>query len=368
MDKDRLVETLQKLIRIPSVSGHEDNISNFIFNNLEDFGLKPKKDIIGNVTAVYGSGKKGLMLNAHMDTVPPHSYSIDPYCGTVVKDKVYGLGASDCKAGLAGIIELTKSLHNFDGRIVLTCTVAEESTVGLEHGKGSIYIADRFEADGCIVAEPTMHDAVPWVSAGCRGRNVFEIDVHGKSTHSSRPHIGLNAVDEAIRFVKRAQKTKLRSRKYFGDKLDETLSVVKIETGNNASNVIPDLCKVILDYRTLPEHRDAIDTIEKAVEQSKIKADTKIWFTSPGYVLNAKDPVLKLLSENVRKMYKADPWIRVALGKADAEYFQRTGMSTIIFGPGINHQCHVPDEHASIPDMVSWTRTMENFMYDFFAE
>ena len=150
ISQKNLISTLQELIRIPSVTGNEGTISKFVQNQLEALGLQTTHDEVGNVYCEIGKGKKSLMLNAHLDTVPAQGYKKDPYRGEKKGNKVIGLGASDCKAGLATMMEIARILDpkKINGKLVLAFTVAEEAV--LEGGrlpKGSMYAAERYNTD-----------------------------------------------------------------------------------------------------------------------------------------------------------------------------------------------------------------------------
>ena len=108
------VKLIQQLIEIPSLSGDEEQIINFIKQHLTDYGLKTEK-IAGNLVChVQGvDPSKSLIFNAHVDTVPAGNENLwehGPFSGRVVGDRVYGLGASDEKAGVAGLMLLASKL------------------------------------------------------------------------------------------------------------------------------------------------------------------------------------------------------------------------------------------------------------------
>ena len=87
-DKNKLVETLQELVKIPSLSGAEAQVAEYVSKRLNQLNLKPEVDKYYNVIATIGSGRT-LLLNAHLDTVPPGKrWTKDPYSGEVAGGKV----------------------------------------------------------------------------------------------------------------------------------------------------------------------------------------------------------------------------------------------------------------------------------------
>ncbi len=368
VNRERLIRTTQELIQIPSPTGEEREIGKYVKAELEAEGINAERDEVGNVYAVVGEGERSIMLNAHLDTVPPQGYKEDPYGGIVKGNKIIGLGASDCKSGVASMLEIARSVNENElgGRLILAFSVAEEGVLkGKKYPKGSMYAVERYSADGCVVLEPTMYNGVPRISGGCRGRMILEIDVKGKSAHSSRPKSGKNAIEEAMKLVKRLKDHELLKGRYFGDALEETLSIVRIESNSPATNIIPSLCSITVDYRTLPGREGVKEEIKRAVRDSGVKADVRIPYFSPGYVLDAKSRFLQIFYESVKRSFDMNPKLMVALGRADSEYFYRKEIPAVIFGPGENDQCHKPDEYVLIPGMVKATNTVLGFVKSF---
>jgi len=340
MSTESSAKTLSEVIKIPSVSGNELDLANYVKDELTSFGYTPKIDEYGNLYAEIGSGKKTLMINSHLDTVPPSPDFDSPYTPKIVENNLYGLGASDCKAGVAAMIEIARKQEAPDGKIIFAFSTKEEVTSKDDSERGAYLLTKKISADACIVAEPTVDKrGLPWVSAGCRGRTVVEIVIHGKSTHSSRPGTGINAIKEALKLIYAFDSNiKLNKKVYFGKPLHETFEPVRVYSKNGPTNVIPNKCKYVFDYRTLPGRTDAAEVIQRIIEKSGVKADLKILFSSPGYVLNKDSPLLAITKQKTKEIFGKLPHVQVALGKADAEYFHRSGMDTILFGPGINNQ------------------------------
>src|SRR3989338_3347801 len=106
INKNRLIRLTQKLIRINSENppGDESKIAGFVKGYLNNLGLKTKtyefkKRRINVVGLLEGRNKKhSLLLTPHLDTVPAgRSWHFDPFSGKIHGNKIYGLGATDCK-------------------------------------------------------------------------------------------------------------------------------------------------------------------------------------------------------------------------------------------------------------------------------
>lgn len=177
MINDKLTEIeelLLELIRIPSFSGKEKEIADFIVEKLEGFEIE--RQFVGedrfNIVAVKGESKKWLV--AHMDTVP------GDLPVKITDDAIFGRGACDNKQSVAASIIVGKKMRDVN----LLFTVGEEG-----HFEGAIAAQKAgIKGDLIIVQEPTDFKIV----TGQRGLIVFRIITKGVAKHS-----GLGNLDSA---------------------------------------------------------------------------------------------------------------------------------------------------------------------------
>ena len=145
------VKLLQKLIQIPSFSGHEEKLAAFIVDFAKKNGL-PVAMQEGNVVVKFtGYGSKALILNAHMDTVEPgelNSWSVPPIgvkAGVIHDGKLFGLGASDDKAAIAVFLEAVLHLKKFPPPLdVFIVFVTNEETDGTGSKTFVKYFQNRY--------------------------------------------------------------------------------------------------------------------------------------------------------------------------------------------------------------------------------
>jgi len=123
-------------------------------------------DGAGNVVGVIhgGAGNKTLLLNCHLDTVAPgdaDAWTRDPHSAEIADGRLYGLGASDCKSGLAAQILsgalLKRSLLPLDGNLVVAATVAQEDghSLGVRCLMQETLPSIEMHPDWAILGEPT---------------------------------------------------------------------------------------------------------------------------------------------------------------------------------------------------------------------
>lgn len=158
---------VHKLVTTPSVSFHEAEVASVVKKELERIGYdKVIQDEFGNVVGVlFGrEPRPAVLLTSHMDTVlpaSPESWHDDPYSGRFEGRRLYGVGASDCKGGLAAQVYagalLKRSLLPLRGTIVFAATVAEANgrSVGVRALMESTLPKLGIEADFALLGEPT---------------------------------------------------------------------------------------------------------------------------------------------------------------------------------------------------------------------
>lgn len=202
--KKEQIEFLQKLIQTSSVNSNMDDptksspydpieleVAKLIFNKLEEFGLSPKFESISpsrpNVVCEFGQsekGKKTLIFNGHMDTVPPpQDWDFNPHLGFIKDGKLYGAGALDMKSALCCYIFMAKALLKFqnelNGKICLQFVVDEEPMAASHFG--TRYLLEKgYIGDAAIVGEPGTRK----ITIGNKGGYRFKIEVLGDAVHT----------------------------------------------------------------------------------------------------------------------------------------------------------------------------------------
>lgn len=189
--KEEMTLFLRELVATPSPSCQEGRVAQLVVDKLNGLGLDTvTQDSAGNVIG-FRAGRKGdktLVLLTHMDTVTgAESAMKDHFPGSIQNEKLYGIGSSDCKSGIASQLFslqlLKRSLLPIDGNLVFACTVAEENGCSL----GVRELIERtlpdmdLSPDYVILGEPTDlglyygHDG--WVEVGIEivGSNPFQV-------------------------------------------------------------------------------------------------------------------------------------------------------------------------------------------------
>ena len=168
---------------------------------LERLGYAVEVDALGNVTGTLDAGPGPcVLLDAHMDTVgvtDPAAWSADP-AGELRDGRLYGRGSVDMKGPLAALMHGAAAAPLARGRVVVSASIAEE----MIEGYATVAVARRVQPDVAVICEPSHRTVV----VGQRGRAELVVQVQGSPAHSSRPDLGVNAV-EAMADVLRAART-----------------------------------------------------------------------------------------------------------------------------------------------------------------
>jgi acetylornithine deacetylase len=218
---DEVVASLSRFVRVPSVSGsdEENGIQAILADDFRQAGLDvdhwripleqtlaapdfpgvevDRAEAWGLVGVVRGRGDgPSLMLNAHVDVVPPGDLGswpgAAPFSGTVDAHHVRGRGACDMKGGLVAAWWAARALREVGvplrGDVLLAAVQGEE-----DGGLGTYAtLARGWRADACVIPEPTSLDLVP----ANAGSLTFRLRVRGLATHASRRQTGVSAVEK----------------------------------------------------------------------------------------------------------------------------------------------------------------------------
>lgn len=222
-NRDQVIGLLRQLVQVPSVTGQERDAQELVKEKLDEIGLKvetfePKVEELRehpsffetisykkfgyngrpNVIGVWkeGSSRKTLILNGHIDVVPPGPegmWRYDPWGGEVSDGKMYGRGAGDMKAGIAAMIYAVKTIQELDipidGKVLVESTIEEEDG-GI--GGALATLMKGYTGDFSINPEPSGLDF--WAASA--GVLYFAIRVKGRPAHAKEAYRGVNAIDK----------------------------------------------------------------------------------------------------------------------------------------------------------------------------
>ncbi len=340
------VALLKDLISVRSPTGEEDEVRAMIEEFLRDHGVPYEVDDFGNVLAgTWG----GLLLNAHMDTVPGgEGWRItEPYDPRIVSGRVYGRGAADCKGGLAAALVAVVRAHEEGIPLSLLATVGEESP--REEDNGTLHACrEGLDAAAAVVCEPTDGH----VNVGDRGRVTLEVRITGESAHASKPQEGRNPIEAAADAVEAISSMDTERLEVPGvGEVRSDVTVTGIEAGG-PSNVIPHECTLTVDYRTVPGEtpEDVRKAVEKEVVRSvdgKYDVEVRVKSASRATVVDTDSFIVKAARRAARAA-GLPGGLRFKMGHCDIDYLvHEAGLDAVILGPK-GGNIHGPDEWVSV--------------------
>ena len=302
-----------------------------------------------NLLAKLGNGEGGLLLAGHSDTVPfdENSWQSDPLNITNKDDKFYGLGTCDMKGFFAFILQACKGIDpsKLKKPLYILATADEETTMA---GARFFAQSQAIKPDVAIIGEPT--NLVPVVMH--KGHMSHRISVQGQSGHSSKPSLGVNAIEimyEVIgELIRLKEKFTVNYKNIAFDVPAPTLNLGAIKGGDN-SNRICGHCYLDMDLRSLPGMTDdeLLHWLSESLKPLAEKYPARISFkelhpSSPSFKqekITDEDNCLISIAEEISGHSCC------AVNYAtEAPFIQQLGCQTIVLGPGSIDQAHQPNE------------------------
>ncbi len=325
-----LVDTTAWLVDIPSPTGDEARIRDAISERLAPFEQTVFRDslIVGEL------GPEKVLLVGHTDTVP-----LQGETGSRIADgRLFGLGATDMKSGVAVMIHLIETLGT--DRILGIFYAGEEGPIAANQlGPLLDQFANLDSAAAGIVLEPTTRE----LQAGCNGVINARVTFFGEPAHSARPWLGVNAVTTSAGFLGMMGDLEPELHVVNGLEFREVVSVTRA-SGGIANNVIPGRFDLNVNYRFAPDRamEDAIETLQKICQQAD---ELEVTDAAPAASPDADHPLFLSLAR------AAGAEVAPKQGWTDVAQLASRGLPAVNFGPGDTALAHKPGESVDLDDL-----------------
>lgn len=379
-----IVELLQALVRIPSITGNETAIADFITDYLQSLGLNVERLEAEpgrpNLLCTWDSGKAGptLLLNDHLDMIPPgplEYWNYPPFAAEIHDGKVFGRATIDTKSGLTTILVTVKLLKELAiplrGKLLLIFSCDEE--VGGRLGMQYLGKLSRLKADMALVTEPTTMQ----VEIATKGRLTFGITTKGVATHGARPWLGHNAIEDMMLVVTELQglARELAERNKHPRLGIPSLSIGTIH-GGTVSNMVPNKCTIEVDRRLLPgekpeDVRKEFDMVLERLGARHPEFDATleelVWW--PGYEISEDEPIVAAVCSAFEKVMGRKPAIGVKDAGTDASWINTLGKIPVaMFSPGDGMRAMNANENVTIADLIAATKVVAQATIDILGE
>lgn len=417
INEERLVNLLKDLINIPSPSGEERPLAEYLSNRFVQIGLKNEVQVLGDKSAnAIGTlkGKSGngetegytLMLNGHLDTTFVSSKGSLDLKGTsaagvgiekgyspearVENGRIYGLGAMNMKGALAAYTTAAEAIVNsgahMSGDLIITCVAGEivyspvDSFVDpwmRNFRFGTFYaVTHGAVADMAIVGEPsdrglyTGHAGIVWVKITTRGKNVNSVYSHELPNPMIRSEKIVNALEQE--WIPKYQKRMLE--KYPAAKYHETgpggpvVRIASVYGGSpwRLARTLP-VSNIYLDVRTKQppvELKRELNQFMKEL-QGELKAtdpefnyEVDLYLSEHGNVQIPQDHILTKTVESAhREAFREAPrFMGQRALDSDAIVLTGYGIPSVNYGPG-NPRSFAGVEYVDIDELVKFAKS-----------
>ncbi|GAA1619455.1 MULTISPECIES: succinyl-diaminopimelate desuccinylase [Brevibacterium] len=377
-------ELTGRLCAIESVSGNEAAITDAVEAVLQTIsaGDGPDLEILRDGDTIVARTRLGrserIVVAGHLDTVPvegnlpplrfvgtaagPAGESAEPHPGqgapgaspaeaaVPAEDIVWGRGACDMKAGVAMQLVTAAALRNPTRDVSWVFYDHEEVDAALNGlGRVARNHPDWLDGDFAILGEPSNAS----VEGGCNGTIRVDVTTHGVRAHSARAFMGVNAIHAAAEVLTRLADHVSETVTVDGLDYRESLSAVAI-SGGVAGNVVPDECRVSVNYRFAPSKSAA--EAEGFLRELFTGFDVVVTDAAEG----ARPGLDRPIAQDFLTALGAEPAAK--LGWTDVSRFSALGVPAVNFGPGNPLYAHKSDEHVRVREVEDATRALVSYL------
>ncbi len=375
--RDEVAELTKQLVDIPSPTGSEREIGEFILHWYSSHGIKPvRQEIdpnrINAVGVLEGSGKGvSLMINGHMDTSFTGTEEDRMFCRTLdpeselrgaIRDgKVFGLGASNMKSGLAAFMVAGKAVQQIGirlkGDLILAAVAGEISRTPIGpyqsgayrgEGTGTRYLLTHgVQSDYAIVADRSGHSIV-WAQNGVAQ---FRIDTFGDPhaawgmTREQEPPERSSAILKMIQVVQAINGWAERFERNHVYMSANGPVIPKVNIGSIQGgapyrpNYYPGVCSLYVDVRTPPELRpvQVQRELKEVLSKTGIEFELEMYASLMGYEAKGIEPVVNVIDQTYQGLLGQKPppptTFRASIW-TDTNIYNEMGIPACKFGLG----------------------------------
>ena len=397
LDEHALVESLMELVRIPSMGGTdaEVEVQEVAAGMLRDLDTEVdrwdidlvelaedpwfpgvevhREQAVGVVGTTAGEGMPALVLQGHLDVVPPGDpdnwLGANPFSAEIRDGALYGRGACDMKAGAAANLAVLRTLTaagiRLERPLAVHCVMGEE-----DGGLGGFATLRRGHiGEAAVITEPTSAKII----TATAGALTFRIEVAGRSAHGSMRKEGVSAFEaflpiHAALMEFEADRNRDPDPLFVGE-VPYALSVGMIRAGEWSSNV-PDrlVAEGRFGVQIGEDPRLARARFEDVVTEVAVKdpwlRENRPAVTWPGgqFASGSTDsdhPLIGEMSAAVTATGGVPPSLAAGVYGSDLRLYTGIGgIPTLHYGPGDIADAHAPLEKVALDQLVHVTRSL----------
>ena len=331
----RDISFLEELISIPSPSGEENAVADFLLRQMKALGFRAHRDEVGNVIGASGDPDtdREIILLGHMDTVP------GPIPVRQDSGRLYGRGAVDAKGPLAAfVLASARIAPRLTGTRVTVIGAVEEEA----HGRGARHLARTMDSPFCaIIGEPSHWEGV---TLGYKGRLSLDYRLTQPSSHSAGEYPG--PAEKAVVFWNKLM--------LYADDRNGGRSG-QFHTVDPALREFSTFSDGLYDGVTM----NIVTRLPPGLHESDLQSTMRLWCNGANLEFHPSDPPFQAEKNTplVRAMLRSirgeggRPRFKLKTGTADMNIVGPAwGCPIVAYGPGDSSLDHTPDEHIEIAE------------------
>ncbi len=352
----------------------EEKRADYLEDLVEEMGFEPVRyevvDEKGFVrpSLVIDAGGKGdtVWVIAHMDTVSPEGWTIDPFKLKVEGEKLYGLGVNDNGVGLMASLIILKEIS--EGKIELDKHlkigfVADEEA-GSNYGLKFLLKKGIFKKEERAIVPDFGNSEGSVIEIAEKGILWLKFVTKGKQTHASTPHRGDNAFLKSIRFANELYEelhSKFAKENSLFDPPTSTFEPTKKEKNVDSVNIIPGEDVHYWDCRVLPEYN--LDEVISIIRDIASKYDTtvEILYKEESSSVNSDDWIVNELKNSVKAVLDIEAKLIGIGGGTFAGILRKNGVPSVVWQVG-SETAHQPNEWELITNYEKTARVISKII------
>ena len=352
MDDFEVLRLLEAMLRIPSPSGQEAELADFLVRRMTDWGFRAWVDAAGNAVGEVGGGPKTVVLLGHMDTVPgevPVRYD---------GNRLYGRGAVDAKGPLAAFIGAAARWARRGDRpyrLVLIACVEEEAP----SSRGAFFVRDLYRPDFCIVGEPSGWDGL---TIGYKGSLQAVVRVERPSAHSAhgRPTAAEAACEAWLRIRAAAEAFNVGRPRVF-DRLLPALTGLR-----SGGDGLTEWAELDVHLRLPPDLTPG--SAEAWLREQVGEGCIRVRGAIPAWVGPRTTPLHRAFARAIRRA-GGTPRYLLKTGTSDLNVVAPVWQCpALAYGPGDAALDHTPEEHIVVEEFWRSLRVLETVLEEVTVE
>lgn len=346
------IELTRQICDIESVSGNEKELADEIEAAL---GGMPHLELFRDGDLIVARTDLGrprrVVIAGHLDTVPVNGNLPTRFETEGGVDYLWGRGTVDMKPGVAVALKLAAEL--IEPSVDVTWLFYDHEEVAADLN-GLARLArtrpDLLAGDFAILGEASNGA----IEGGCNGTMRFDVVTRGRRAHSARGWMGENAIHKAAPVLSLLAAYEPETVEVDGLEYRENLNAV-LASGGVATNVVPDECRIHVNYRFAPS-RSAAEAEAKMRALFEPLGEFELKDLSPGARPGLDAPLAQeFLAATGREA-------RPKYGWTDVARFSALGIPAVNFGPGDPSLAHMDDERVDVTQITACEQALRDWL------